>query len=104
MVTPLMQRTISREGRKVQDPQPATKTKPGAGDGYYAGGMSRRNHSHPVAEASGGLLGITYEGFLGMPVPVVLTLLWFGGMALLGSCVLALYALAALLAQVVTGA
>ena len=103
MVTPLMQRTISREGRKVQDPQPATKTKPGAGDGY-AGGMSRRSHSHPVAEASGGLLGITYEGFLGMPVPVVLTLLWFGGMALLGSCVLALYALAALLAQVVTGA
>jgi hypothetical protein len=98
-----MQRTISREGRKVQNSQPATKTKPGAGDDY-AGVMSRRCHSHPVAEAYGGLLGITYEGFLGMPVPVVLTLLWFGGMALLGSCALALYALAAMLARVVTGA
>ena len=100
---PLMQRTISRERRKVQDRQPATKTEPGAGDDY-AGGMSERSHVHPAAEASGGLLGITYEGFLGMPVPVVLTLLWFGGMALLGSCALALYALAAMLAQVVTGA
>ena len=51
----------------------------------------------PVAEASGGLLGIIYEGFLGMPVPVVLTALWLGGLALLGSCVLMLYALATLL-------
>jgi hypothetical protein len=35
---------------------------------------------------------------------VVLTVLWFGGIALLGWCVLALYAMALLLAQVVTGA
>jgi hypothetical protein len=66
--------------------------------------MSERSHFHPVAEASGGLLGIIYEGFLGLPVPVVLTVLWLGGMALLGSWVLALFALATLLAQVVTGA
>jgi hypothetical protein len=98
-----MQKTISREEKKVQERQPATKTEPSAGD-VYAGGMSERSHFHPVAEASGGLLGIIYEGFLGLPVPVVLTVLWFGGMALLGSCVLALYALATLLAQVVTGA
>jgi hypothetical protein len=70
----------------------------------YARGMSERSHFHPVAEASGGLLGSIYEEFLGLPVPVVLTVLWFGGIALLGSCVLALYALATSLAQVVTGA
>jgi len=92
----LMQQTISREEQKVQDRQPTTKTEPSAGD-VYAGGMSKRSHFHPVAEASGGLLGIIYEGFLGMPVPVVLTVLWLGGMALLGSCVLILYALATLM-------
>jgi len=98
-----MQQTISREQQKVQDSQPTTKTEPSAGD-VYAGGMSERSHFHPFAEASGGLLGMIYEGFLGLPVPVVLTVLWLGGMALLGSCVLALYALATFLAQVVTGA
>ena len=98
-----MQQTISREEQKVQDRQPTTKTEPSAGD-VYGEGTSERSHFYPVTEASGGLLGIIYEGFLGLPVPVVLTVLWFGGVALLGSCVLALYALATLLAQVVTGA
>jgi hypothetical protein len=98
-----MQQSISREEQKVQDQQPTTKTDPSAGD-VYARGISERSHFHPVTEASGGLLSSIYEGFLGLPVPVVLTVLWFGGIALLGSCVLALYALAPLLAQVVTGA
>ena len=98
-----MQQTISREKQKVQYRQTTTKTEPRAGD-VYAGGMSKRSHPHPVAEASGGLLGSIYEGFLGLPVPVVLTVLWLGGLTLLGSCVLALYALATLLAPVVTGA
>ena len=98
-----MQQTVSREQLKVRDSRPTTKTEPGDG-GVYAEGMSERSHPHPVAEASGGLLGSIYEGFLGLPVPVVLTVLWLGGLTLLGSCVLALYALATLLAQVVTGA
>jgi hypothetical protein len=93
----LMQQTISREEQKVQDRQPTTKSEPSADD-VYARGMSKRSHFQPVAEASGGLLGIIYEGFLGMPVPVVLTVLWLGGLALLGSCVLMLYALATLMA------
>ena len=38
-----------------------------------------------------------------MPVPVVLTALWLGGMVLLGSCVLMIYALGMLLAQAVAG-
>jgi len=97
-----MQQTISQEGRKVQHSRPTTKPKPSAGEGY-AGRMSQRSHCHFVTEASGGLLGITYERFLGMPVPVVLTVLWLGGLALLGSCLLMLYVLARLLAQVVTG-
>jgi hypothetical protein len=98
-----MQQSISRKEQKVQNSQPTTKTEPTAGD-VYAEGMSERSHCHPVAEASGGLLDIIYEEFLGLPVPMVLTVLWLGGMALLGSCVLALYALAMLLAQVLTGA
>ena len=98
-----MQQSISREEQKVQDRQPTTKTEPSAGD-VDAGGLSERSHFHPIGEASGGLLGSIYEEFLGLPVPVVLTVLWFGGIALLGSCVLALYALATSLAQVVTGA
>ena len=98
-----MQQTSSQEGQKVQDSQPTTKTKPSAGEGY-AGRMSERSHSHFGDEASGGLLGTIYERFLGMPVPVVLSVLWLGGLALLGSCLLILYVLATLLAQVVTGA
>ena len=91
-----MQQTISREERKVQGRPPTTKTQPSAG-GVYAGGMSDRSRVHPVAETSGGFLGIAYERFLEMPVPVVLSVLWLGGLALLGSCVLMLYALATLL-------
>ena len=96
-----MQPTISREKRRIRDRQPA-KTEPGTGD-VPAVGMSEKNHFRPAAETSGGLLANTYEGFLRMPVPVVLTALWLGGMALLGSCVLMIYALGTLLAQAVAG-
>ena len=92
-----MQQTISREEQKVQERQPITKTQPSAG-GVYAGGMWDRSRLQPVVETSGGSLGIAYERFLGMPVPVVLSVMWLGGLALLGSCVLMLYALATLLA------
>jgi hypothetical protein len=98
-----MQQTISREEQKAQDRRPTTKKEPGDG-GLYAGWMTDGSHFYPVTEASDGLLGIIYGGFLGLPVPVVLTALWLAGMALLGSCVLALYVLATLLAQMVTGA
>jgi len=37
----------------------------------------------------------TYERLLEMPVPLVLAGLWLGGIALFGTCVLALYLLAA---------
>ena len=80
-----MQPTISREERKIRDRQP------------------ERSYFRPGAETSGGLLGNIYEGFLRMPVPVVLTTLWLGGMVLLGSCVLMIYALGMLLAQAVAG-
>jgi hypothetical protein len=80
-----MQPTISREERKIGDRQP------------------ERGYSRPAAKTSGGLLGNTYEGFLRMPVPVVLTALWLGGMVLVGSCVLMIYALGTLLAQAVAG-
>ena len=91
-----MQQTISREERKVQERQPTTETRPSAG-GVHAGGTSQRSRFRPATRASGRFLGSAYERFLGMPVPMVLTVLWVGGMALLGSCVLMLYALATLL-------
>ena len=53
-----------------------------------------------IAQVSGGFLGVSYERFLQMPVAVVLTVLWLGGMALLGSCVLMLYTLVTLLGSV----
>jgi hypothetical protein len=91
-----MQQTISREEQKVQERRPTTETRPSAGGGY-AGDTSQGSRFRPATGASGGFLGIAYERFLGMPVPVVLAVLWVGGMALLGSCVLMLYALATLL-------
>jgi hypothetical protein len=97
-----MQQTISREERTVQDQRPA-RTGPGGGE-FSAWGISKENHSHRVAHASGGLLGATHERFLQMPVAVVLTVLWVVGMALLSSGVLTLYALGTLLASVVAGA
>ena len=91
-----MQQTISPEGQEVRERQPTTETPPCAG-GVYAGGRSVGGLYRPVTEASDGLLGIAYERFLEMPVTVVLVVLWVGGVALLGSCVLMLYALATLL-------
>ena len=38
-----------------------------------------------------------YERFLELPVPLVLVVLWFAGLALLGVCALALYLYVSLL-------
>jgi hypothetical protein len=60
---------------------------------------------HRMAEAThsgdtfppplGGRPDSAYERFLEMPVPLVLASLWLGGVTLVGTCVLALYALVA---------
>jgi hypothetical protein len=42
-----------------------------------------------------------YEGFLELPVPVVLAVLWVAGAVLEGSCVAALYAVGLGLARLV---
>ena len=47
-----------------------------------------------------GQLGRACEGFLNLPVPVVLAVLWLAGVALIGSGILALLALLWLLAAV----
>ena len=58
-----------------------------------------------IPQVSDGFLGVSYERFLQMPVAVVLTVLWLGGMALLSSCVLLMfYTLGTLLASVSAGA
>ena len=45
-----------------------------------------------------------YEGFLGMPVGVVLALMWVAGAALLGSCALVLYIVGTVLVPWMVGA
>ena len=57
-----------------------------------------------VAQRSGGFIGVSYGRFMRMPVAVVLTVMWLGGMALFSACVLLLFALGTLLASVVAGA
>ena len=49
-----------------------------------------------------GFISKAYEWFLELPVPLVSTVLWFVGIVLIGSCVLALYVLWSLL-QAIAG-
>ena len=49
-------------------------------------------------------LARAYEGFLEMPVLVVLAVMWAVGWVLLGSCALALYVAVSLLVSVIAGA
>ena len=43
--------------------------------------------------SSPSIIGRAYEGFLELPVLVVLGVLWVAGVAMLGSCVLVAYAI-----------
>jgi len=45
-----------------------------------------------AAPSSPSVIGRAYEGFLGLPVAVVLLVLWVAGVAMLGSVVLVAYA------------
>jgi hypothetical protein len=47
---------------------------------------------------------LAYEWFLELPVPVVLLVLWVGGVALLGACALSAYAVISTLVEIVAGA
>jgi hypothetical protein len=62
-------------------------------------GALDERHLHP-GRPSGSFLGVGYERFLQMPVPVVLTALWLAGAALLGSLVLMLYVVVTSVASV----
>ena len=46
---------------------------------------------------------LVYQRFLELPVPLVLVVLWFAGLAILGSLGLVLYLYGALLVRVLTG-
>jgi hypothetical protein len=48
-------------------------------------------------------IGLAYEWFLELPVPVVLLVLWVGGVALLGACALLAYAAISTLVEIVAG-
>jgi hypothetical protein len=49
-------------------------------------------------------IGLAYEWFLELPVPVVLLVLWVGGVALVGACALLAYATISTLVGIVAGA
>jgi hypothetical protein len=49
-------------------------------------------------------IGLAYEWFLELPVPVVLLVLWVGGVALLAACALLAYAVISTLMGIVAGA
>ena len=49
-------------------------------------------------------IGRAYERFLGLPVWVVLSIMWVGGAALLGACALAVYVVASVLVGIAAGA
>ena len=46
-----------------------------------------------AAPSSPSIIGRAYQGFLELPVLVVLGVLWVAGVAMLGSCVLVAYAI-----------
>jgi hypothetical protein len=49
------------------------------------------------------LMARAYEGFLGLPVLVVLAVMWVAGAALLGSCALVVYMVGSVLLRTVVG-
>jgi hypothetical protein len=49
-------------------------------------------------------IGLAYEWFLELPVPVVLLVLWVGGVTLLGACALLAHAALSALVGIVAGA
>jgi nucleoside phosphorylase len=63
-------------------------------------------HTARTAHANASLapMARAYEGFLEMPVAVVLVAMWVGGAALLGSCALALCMAGSLLVSGIAGA
>jgi hypothetical protein len=44
-----------------------------------------------------------YERLLGLPRPVILAVLWLGGMVLMGSCVLVIYLYVSALVRMLLG-
>ena len=67
----------------------------GIAEGKTAGSSSAAPTSRRTARS--------YEGFLGLPVWVVLGVVWLAGAALLGSCALALWVLGSLLVHAIAG-
>jgi hypothetical protein len=59
------------------------------------GGVAAKATAVPSPRTFSALLSVgldrAFEGFLEMPAVIVLTVLWFAGAALMGSCALVLY-------------
>jgi hypothetical protein len=100
-LTPREESTITRgpwrieggQAHKVIDRAP---TKRGTKDTPTA----KRRTTASVSEG----IGLAYEWFLELPVPVVLLVLWVGGVTLLGACALLAYTGISTLMGIVAGA
>ena len=79
-----MQRTALVEEDKAHEPSSATVSGTQQNTALCQEGAKKRK---------GGLLAQPYEGFLVLPVPVVLAVLWLWGVALMSACGVALYLL-----------
>jgi len=65
--------------------------------------MKPRTEPRTTAPGSTGI-GLAFEGFLVLPVPVVLLVLWVAGVVFLGACALLTYVGISALVGVVAGA
>ncbi len=92
----LMQQTISLEKQRTREQH--TQAEKDYGGNFPGREVLEERYLH-YGPRSGGFFSVAYQQFLQMPVPVVLTVLWFAGMALLSSCVLTLYMLGTSLAS-----
>ena len=90
--------TTSYEGRAVYTTKVSASTAQAEGisEGSTAGSAST------TAPTTGRMVR-AYEGFLGLPVWVVLAAMWVAGAMLLGSCALVVYVVGSVLLRAVVG-
>jgi hypothetical protein len=72
---------LSREVRAINAEQAAINTR------------AKKAGVEATPSSPSTIIGRAYEGFLELPVLVVLGVLWVAGVAMLGSCVLVAYAI-----------
>lgn len=86
-----MPQTISPQQQRTREQYLQAEADTSSDDSPARGASEERYPHH--ASPPGGIIGVAYERFLQMPVPVVLAVVWVAGMTLVSACVLMLYML-----------